>query len=64
MKPPPFQYFAPTSIDEALALMAEHGYDAKALAGGQSLIPTMNLQAKLGTSKNAIKIQKNNIRYN
>ena len=44
MKPPPFQYFAPTTIDEALALMAEHGYDAKVLAGGQSLIPTMNFR--------------------
>ena len=44
MKPPPFQYFAPTTIDEALALMAEHGFDAKVLAGGQSLIPTMNFR--------------------
>jgi len=44
MKPPSFQYFAPTTIDEALALIAEHGYDAKVLAGGQSLIPTMNFR--------------------
>ncbi len=44
MKPPPFEYYAPTTLDEALALMAEHGYDAKALAGGQSLIPMMNFR--------------------
>jgi len=44
MKPPPFKYFAPTTLDEALGLMAEHGYDAKVLAGGQSLIPTMNFR--------------------
>jgi carbon-monoxide dehydrogenase medium subunit len=44
MKPPPFEYFNPTSIDEALLHLSEHGYDAKALAGGQSLIPMMNFR--------------------
>jgi carbon-monoxide dehydrogenase medium subunit len=44
MKPPPFRYFAPTTIEEALAQIAEYGYEAKALAGGQSLIPTMNFR--------------------
>jgi carbon-monoxide dehydrogenase medium subunit len=44
MKPAPFQYYAPTTVEEALAHLAEHGYDAKALAGGQSLIPTMNFR--------------------
>jgi carbon-monoxide dehydrogenase medium subunit len=44
MKPAPFQYFAPTTTDEALALLHEHGYDAKVLAGGQSLVPTMNFR--------------------
>lgn len=44
MKPAPFVYHAPTSTDEALALLAEHGYDAKLLAGGQSLVPTMNFR--------------------
>ncbi len=44
MKPAPFAYFAPTTLDETLALLAEHGYDAKPLAGGQSLIPTMNFR--------------------
>ncbi len=44
MKPPPFDYYAPTTLDEALALMSQHGYGAKALAGGQSLVPTMNFR--------------------
>jgi carbon-monoxide dehydrogenase medium subunit len=44
MKPAPFKYFAPPSIPEALALLAEHGYDAKILAGGQSLVPMMNFR--------------------
>jgi carbon-monoxide dehydrogenase medium subunit len=44
MKPAPFKYYAPTTIDEALAHLAEHGWDAKALAGGQSLIPMMNFR--------------------
>lgn len=44
MKPPPFEYFAPTTTAEALALLAQHGYEAKPLAGGQSLIPTMNFR--------------------
>src|SRR2546429_9500024 len=42
MKPAPFDYFAPATLDEALALLAEHGGDAKPLAGGQSLVPAMN----------------------
>ncbi|MEW5938522.1 MAG: xanthine dehydrogenase family protein subunit M [Chloroflexota bacterium] len=44
MKPPPFEYFAPTTVEEALAHLAEYGYDAKPLAGGQSLIPMMNFR--------------------
>ena len=44
MKPAPFRYFAPTTVDEAIQLLAEHGFDAKILAGGQSLIPTMNFR--------------------
>jgi len=44
VKPAPFEYFRPASIDEALSLLAEHGGDAKALAGGQSLIPAMNFR--------------------
>src|SRR5213076_680993 len=44
MKPAPFDYFAPATFDEALALLAEHGGDAKPLAGGQSLLPAMNFR--------------------
>ena len=44
MKPAPFVYFAPRTLDEALALLAQHGDDGKVLAGGQSLIPTMNFR--------------------
>ena len=44
MKPAPFKYFAPTSVPEVLDLINEHGYDAKILAGGQSLVPMMNFR--------------------
>jgi len=44
VKPPPFEYHDPRSLDEALALLAEHGEDAKVLAGGQSLVPLLNFR--------------------
>jgi carbon-monoxide dehydrogenase medium subunit len=44
MKPAPFDYAAPSSLAEALALKAEHGDEAKFLAGGQSLVPAMNFR--------------------
>jgi CO/xanthine dehydrogenase FAD-binding subunit len=44
MKPAAFAYHDPTEVDEALALLAEHGDEAKALAGGQSLVPMMNFR--------------------
>jgi aerobic carbon-monoxide dehydrogenase medium subunit len=44
MKPAPFRYAAPASLEEALALKAEHGDEAKFLAGGQSLVPAMNFR--------------------
>ncbi|RMH20842.1 MAG: xanthine dehydrogenase family protein subunit M [Acidobacteria bacterium] len=44
MKPAPFQYHAPASVEEVLALLAEHGDEAKVLAGGQSLVPAMNFR--------------------
>ena len=44
MKPAPFKYVAARSLDEALALKAEHGDEARFLAGGQSLIPAMNFR--------------------
>ena len=44
MKPPPFEYHAPETVEEALALLAEHGDEAKVLAGGQSLVPLLNFR--------------------
>ncbi len=44
MKPAPFSYHAPDTLEEALTLMENHGYEAKILAGGQSLIPVMNFR--------------------
>ena len=44
MIPPAFTYVRATSVDEALGLAAEHGEDAKFLAGGQSLLPLMKLR--------------------
>ena len=44
MKPAPFEYFAPRSVAETLALLARHGDEAKILAGGQSLVPLMNFR--------------------
>ncbi|TDQ01523.1 FAD binding domain-containing protein [Labedaea rhizosphaerae] len=44
MKPGRFTYHAPRSLDAALALLAEHGDEAKVLAGGQSLVPMLNFR--------------------
>jgi carbon-monoxide dehydrogenase medium subunit len=44
MKPPRFEYMAPRSEDEALAMLGEHGERAKILAGGQSFIPLLNFR--------------------
>lgn len=44
MKPAPFEYHAPTTLDEALDILASTGADAAPLAGGQSLTPLMNLR--------------------
>ena len=44
MIPPSFTYMRATSVDEALSLAAEHGEDAKYLAGGHSLLPLMKLR--------------------
>ena len=42
MKPPPLEYCRPRDLHEALALLAEHGDEARPLAGGQSLVPMLN----------------------
>ena len=44
MKPAPFEYDDPGTVDEALALLARYGDDCKVLAGGQSLVPLMNFR--------------------
>lgn len=44
MKPPAFTYHRPTTLEEALQLLAELGPDGKVLAGGQSLVPLMSMR--------------------
>lgn len=44
MKPPRFDYFDPETVEEVLSLLHEYGDDAKVLAGGQSLVPLLNLR--------------------
>ncbi len=44
MKPAPFSYHSPTTVEETLALLAELGAGGKILAGGQSLIPILNMR--------------------
>ena len=44
MKPPPLRYVRPDGLDEALAVLAEHGDEAKVLAGGCSLVPMLNMR--------------------
>ncbi|WP_037577547.1 FAD binding domain-containing protein [Phaeacidiphilus oryzae] len=44
MKPGPFDYAAPASLDEMLALLSDPEREAKVLAGGQSLIPMLNMR--------------------
>jgi carbon-monoxide dehydrogenase medium subunit len=42
VKPPSFKYFAAQNVEEVIALLAEHGDEARVLAGGQSLVQEMN----------------------
>ena len=44
MIPAAFDYAAPTSVDEALAALADAGDDAKVLGGGQSLLPILRMR--------------------
>jgi len=44
VKPAPFDYVAPTSLEEALELRARHAGECAVLAGGQSLVPSLNLR--------------------
>jgi carbon-monoxide dehydrogenase medium subunit len=50
MIPAPFDYFRAGSVDEAVSLLAEHGEDAKLLAGGHSLLPMMKLRLAFPTA--------------
>ncbi len=54
MKNPPFNYHRPATVDEALALLATYGDEAKVLAGGQSLLPIMAL--RLGRPEHVVDI--------
>ena len=44
MKPAPFAYVRPESLDDAIGVLEEHGEDARILAGGQSLMATLNMR--------------------
>ena len=44
MIPPEFEYYAPTSVDDAIALLSRFNGEAKVLAGGHSLLPLMKLR--------------------
>src|SRR5690349_24189008 len=54
MIPAPFDYHAPQTLDEALALLTEHRDDAKVLSGGQSLLPLLKL--RLGSAEHLVDI--------
>jgi len=47
MKPGPFDYHRAESVEQVLELLQQHGYDAKLLAGGQSLVPAMNFRLSM-----------------
>jgi aerobic carbon-monoxide dehydrogenase medium subunit len=57
MKLPTFEYATPTTIDETVSLLAEHGDEAKVLAGGQSLIPLLAMRL----ARPAVLIDINNV---
>ena len=44
MRPPPFAYADPQSVDEATGALAQYGDDAQILAGGQSFVPLLNFR--------------------
>ncbi len=44
--PAPFEYAKATSVDHALALLAQHGEDARVIAGGHSLLPMRKLRLR------------------
>ena len=44
MKPAPFQYWDPPTVEDAIAFLAEHGDESNVLSGGQSLVPLLNMR--------------------
>ncbi len=44
MKPAAFDYLAPETVEEATRALAEHGEEARVMAGGQSLMPILNMR--------------------
>src|SRR5688572_4316884 len=56
MKPAPFEYHRPTSLAETFALLEQYGEDGRVLAGGQSLLPTLNM--RLATPRAVIDINR------
>jgi len=56
VKPAPFDYHRPTSLDEAFALLERYGDDGRILAGGQSLVPALNM--RLATPRALIDINR------
>ncbi|WP_102347238.1 FAD binding domain-containing protein [Bacillus sp. Marseille-P3661] len=56
MKPSKFEFYQPKTVEETLQLLEDMGEDAKIIAGGQSLVPIMNM--RLATPKNLIDINR------
>ena len=56
VKPAPFEYHRPTSLTETFALLDQYGEDGRLLAGGQSLVPTLNM--RLATPRAVIDINR------
>ena len=44
MKPPPFEYHRPQTVEQMVELLDQYGEGARILAGGQSLMPSMNFR--------------------
>ena len=55
MYPASFEYFAPTTLEEAVAILVRFGDEAKVLAGGQSLIPLMKLRLAMPRGRRAVR---------
>ena len=56
MKPPPFGYSRPETVEEAIANLADRDPDGKVLAGGQSLLPLLNM--RLATPEHLVDINR------